>query len=154
MRASDVAALDHAYKRLRANAGLNVLYRTLRLRMQPSRRNERAILGTVPMTFDDYLLYRALDDLDMNSDKLSVLSDVVDGYFERLACLAVKNHTDLRSYLQLHSFTDGYARTDSQEWLEWLLQHEKEAVVSAFRTLDADTKRGVCGDECGEFDPE
>jgi len=152
LHASDVVALDKAYKGVRANAGLNVLYRTLRLRMQPTRDNELALLGTVPRTFDDFLLYIALDDPDNSAVDDSVWSDVVDGYFERIARLAVKNHSDLRPYLVLHSFADGYLRDYSQEWLDWLLQHRRQAVLSAYRTLDAGTKRGVCGDDCGEFE--
>ena len=154
LHASDVAGLDKVYKTLHANAGIDILYRSLRLRMQPNQSNELALLNTIPKAFDDYLLYRALDDPGPSSEDVSTLSNVVDGYFERVARLAVKNGADLRSYLVLHAFTDGYARTDSQEWLDWLLRNHRKAVLSAFQALDAKTKSAICGDDCTEFEQQ
>ena len=154
LHAQDIAALDTVYKKVQTNTGIDVLYRSLRLSMQPDRSNELALLETIPKTFDGYLKYRALDEPDFSPDEIAILSRIVDGYFERVARLAVKNHVDLRSYLVLHSFTDGYARTDSEVWLDWLLHHHRKALLSAFQTLDAKTKRGVCGDDCLEFEHE
>ncbi len=153
VNAPDVDALDTAYRGLRANAGLEVLYRSLRLRMQPNPTNELILLSTAPQTPDDYRLYRALADPALGTDLLGVLSSVVNNYYETLARLAIKNHVSLRPYLRLHALTDGYARTDSQKWLDWLFRHDKDAFVSAFRTLDATTKRAICGDDCGRYEP-
>ena len=152
VEAKDVHSLDRTYKRLRPNAALDVLYRSLRLRMQPGSENEEALLKTVPKTFEEYVLYLALEDPSMGTKAVTILSEVVDGYYERVARLTVSHHGSFEPYLRLHSFTDGYARTDSQEWLEWLFEKDRDAFRSCFQALDSDTKRGICGDDCATYE--
>ena len=152
LNASGIDALDAVYRSLPyTDPAVDITYRTLRLELAPSSQAEQALLDAVPRNPLEYSAFLALGDPDIYNPNVQKLSSIVDGLYLRVARIALTHRGGLRTFLMLHSFTDGAGRDVSDDAYQWLLQHDREGVLATLRSLPLATRSQVCG-PCVELD--